>query len=115
MRNLQFMDAFALARIIEAANLNEKVKDIIQKYQGKQGETIANEAGIEIILDLICGISNEKAENEVYKLLGSIAEKNPNEIKTMSFDELYNFLKELSANNHLKDFLSRAGRLIQGN
>lgn len=115
MRNLQFRDAFALARIIEAANLNEKVKSIIRKYQGKKGDSIANEAGIEIILDLICGISNEKAENEVYKLLGSIAEKSANEIKSMTFDELYNFLKELAANNNLKDFLSRAGRLIQSN
>lgn len=113
MRELQFRDAFSLIRIIEYGDLNQKVKTIISRYQGKKGETLATEAGIEIIMDIICGMSNEKAENEIYKLLASVAEKKADDIKSLSLESTYDLFKEIAEKNDVKDFLLKASRLIQ--
>lgn len=114
MRQLSLPDAFAVSRIIKAADIkNEIVKfsrEIISRKNKKQ-EINIEEIGLEFVITIINSIADEKIEEKIYSLLASICETDVDTVKKYSFKQLKDIITEIIAENDLKSFFQSASAL----
>ena len=122
MRKLQTQDVFKMARIIRTADMREQISGTIKKAKqaerrqirekGKaSADRLIENVGIEILMSVLDACGNPEVERQVYDLLGGVAEKKPEEIKTQSFDATVELIKEIAKENNMKNFFSAAGKL----
>jgi hypothetical protein len=71
MRKLKTMDVFAAARIVKAAGIKEEVKRIALEYSDRKEitESYQKQVGAELVISVIDGLSEKKAENLMYEFL----------------------------------------------
>lgn len=135
MRKLGLLDAFAVARIIKAANLQKEVADLGMDVKRRQEEAerrkaaraaemeaeqdkIATEAeqdeltlsaeqiGLEAFVTIISNCATEEVERRVYELYASIKGAKPDEVKYYDLTTIREDFKELVELNNLKDFFA---------
>jgi len=135
MRKLGLLDAFAVARIIKAANLQKEVADFGMDVKRRQEEAerrkaaraaemeaeqdkIATEAeqdeltlsaeqiGLEAFVTIISNCATEEVERRVYELYASIKGAKPDEVKYYDLTTIREDFKELVELNNLKDFFA---------
>lgn len=135
MRKLGLLDAFAVARIIKAANLQKEVADFGMDVKRRQEEAerrkaaraaemeaeqdkIATEAeqdelalsaeqiGLEAFVTIISNCATEEVERRVYELYASIKGAKPDEVKYYDLTTIREDFKELIELNNLKDFFA---------
>lgn len=135
MRKLGLLDAFAVARIIKAANLQKEVADFGMDVKRRQEEAerrkaaraaemeaeqdkIATEAeqdelalsaeqiGVEAFVTIISNCATEEVERRVYELYASIKGAKPDEVKYYDLTTIREDFKELVELNNLKDFFA---------
>ena len=133
MRKLGLLDAFAVARIIKAANLQKEVADFGMDVKRRQEEPerrkavraaelkaeqdeAATEAeqdeaalsmeqiGVEAFITIISKCTNEEVERRIYDLYASIKGTEPDEVKYADLQTIRADIKELIELNDLKGF-----------
>lgn len=135
MRKLGLLDAFAVARIIKAANLQKEMADFGMDVMRRKEEAerrkaaraaemeaeqdeIATEAeqdelalsaeqiGVEAFVTIISKCATEDVERRVYELYASIKGAKPDEVKYYDLTTIREDFKELVELNNLKDFFA---------
>ena len=133
MRKLGLLDAFAVARIIKAANLQKEMADfgmevMRRKEEAKRRKAVraaelkaeqdeaATEAeqdeaalsmeqiGVEAFITIISKCTNEEVERRIYDLYASIKGTEPDEVKYADLQTIRADIKELIELNDLKGF-----------
>ena len=109
MRKIQFQDAFVLARIIKKAD----VKEILIRANTtlKQGNVNKEDVFLDVLFSVLAGAADENVENEIYELLGGVAEKGVDDIKSLEMDELIVLVKKIAKENDLANFFKSAVKL----
>lgn len=97
MRKLKTMDVFAAARIVKAAGIKEEVKRIALEYSDKKEitESYQKQVGAELVISVIDGLSEKKAENLMYEFLAGPFEMKAEEIGNLELSELFDKINEL--------------------
>ena len=135
MRKLGLLDAFAVARIIKAANLQKEMADFGMEVMRREEEAkrrkavraaelkaeqdeAATEAeqdeaalsmeqiGVEAFITIISKCTNEEVERRIYDLYASIKGTEPDEVKYADLQTIRADIKELIELNNLKDFFA---------
>ena len=135
MRKLGLLDAFAVARIIKAANLQKEVADFGMDVKRRQEEAerrkaaraaemeaeqdknateaeqdelalSAEQIGLEAFVTIISKCATEEVERRVYELYASIKGAKPDEVKYYDLTTIREDFKELVELNNLKDFFA---------
>ena len=135
MRKLGLLDAFAVARIIKAANLQKEVADFGMDVKSRQEEAerrkaaraaemeaeqdknateaeqdelalSAEQIGLEAFVTIISNCATEEVERRVYELYASIKGAKPDEVKYYDLTTIREDFKELVELNNLKDFFA---------
>lgn len=135
MRKLGLLDAFAVARIIKAANLQKEVADFGIDVKRRQEEAerrkaaraaemeaeqdknateaeqdelalSAEQIGLEAFVTIISNCATEEVERRVYELYASIKGAKPDEVKYYDLTTIREDFKELVELNNLKDFFA---------
>lgn len=135
MRKLGLLDAFAIARIIKAANLQKEVADFGMDVKRRQEEAerrkaaraaemeaeqdknateaeqdelalSAEQIGLEAFVTIISNCATEEVERRVYELYASIKGAKPDEVKYYDLTTIREDFKELVELNNLKDFFA---------
>lgn len=133
MRKLGLLDAFAVARIIKAANLQKELADFGLDVKRREEEAkrrkavraaelkaeqdeAATEAeqdeaalsmeqiGVEAFVTIISKCTNEEVERRIYDLYASIKGTEPDEVKYADLQTIRADIKELIELNDLKGF-----------
>lgn len=109
-------DVFAVVRIIKKAGVREKLAEIATPILNNDNaadiELAAKQKGIEVLLLLIESISGQDVENEIYKLIANISDKETDEIKNCDLTEFIQVLKNIWEENDVKSFFTSAINLI---
>ena len=97
MRKLKTMDVFAAARIVKAAGIKEEVKRIALEYSDKKEitESYQKQVGAELVISIIDGLSEKRAESMMYEFLAGPFEMTPEEIGNLEIQELFDKIAEL--------------------
>lgn len=110
MRKLGLLDAFAVARIIKAANLQKEMADfgmeVMRRKAVRAAELKAEQIGVEAFVTIISKCANEDVERRVYELYASIKGAKPDEVKYYDLTTIREDFKELVELNNLKDFFA---------
>lgn len=109
IRKLQLKDAFTVSKIIKNANLKKVVADGYKEVMA--GNSDQEYAGINLFFDIITGISDEKVEKEVYKLISDVA--GVEDASTMDFDELQEFITTVIKENNIANFMRAVKKGIE--
>lgn len=111
MRKLGLRDAFALARIIKAANLRPTVTAFAEEIRGREEKDI-EAVGFEFVLTLLESVSDEANEQRIYKLYADIKGVTPEEVSLLDFGTIKADMKELVEKNDLKGFFTSVSALM---
>ena len=126
MRKLGLLDAFAVARIIKAANLQKEMADFGMEVMRREEEAKRRKAvraaelkagqdeaalsmeqiGVEAFITIISKCTNEEVERRIYDLYASIKGTEPDEVKYADLQTIRADIKELIELNNLKDFFA---------
>lgn len=108
MRKIKTKDVFSLARLIKNAGMKDELTETLKA--SSSGD--AREVGINFIMSLISACGNEETEKGIYKLIGDIAEKDPEDIENMDLEVLTDTIKEISEQNNLSNFFDAAVKSV---
>ena len=126
MRKLGLLDAFAVARIIKAANLQKEMADFGMEVMRREEEAKRRKAvraaelkaeqdeaalsmeqiGVEAFITIISKCTNEEVERRIYDLYASIKGTEPDEVKYADLQTIRADIKELIELNDLKGFFA---------
>lgn len=109
MRKLGLKDAFALARIVKAANLRE---EIVAFASAKSGSDNVKEVGFEFVLAMITSIGEPKAERMIYELYADIKGDTAENVALYDIKTLKKDFDILVEENDLHHFFNLASSLI---
>ena len=79
MRDLEFRDAFTVARLIKKTKIKDTLPEIIRK--GKEDGTSVEGIGVDAFLCILEGAGEEGVENEVAKFLADVTEQDAESYK----------------------------------
>lgn len=114
MRKLGLKDAFALARILKAANLRNEIVGFANEIttRKKSGNKVnLNDVGLEFVLTLITSASSSDVEKKIYELYADIKGCTAEEVSMADFTTLKADIAEIIDINDLKAFFRSASAL----
>lgn len=121
MRKLGLKDAFALARIIKAANIRSEIahfatgiakRKSANKEEGAKGNVNIEDVGLEFFVTLITSISSPDVEKKIYELYADIKGCTSEEVSMADFTTLKADIAEIIKKNDLKAFFQSASALM---
>lgn len=115
MRKLGLKDAFALARIIKAANLRDELAAFgleVRELQKSDKSANVEEIGIKFLITVATSISDEKIENQFYKLYADVKGAKADEIGMYDISTIRADITELVEINDLKSFFNSLSALM---
>ena len=112
MRKLGLKDAFALARIIKAANLRDEIIRFAEDIRTRKEKTDAESVGLEFFVTLIESVADEAVEQKIFALYADLKGVTPEEVGMYGLETLKADIKELIEQNDLKSFFNSASALI---
>lgn len=111
MRKLGLKDAFALARIIKAADMRREIVAFAAEIRDK-GEKNIEAIGLEFFVAMITAAADEAVEKKIYALYAGLKNVTPEEVSNYDFATIKNDLKELIERNDLKSFFQSVSALM---
>ncbi|MDK0978042.1 hypothetical protein P5F73_00690 [Clostridium perfringens] len=108
MRNLNFGDAFQLARVIKKLNLKDELKEI---YSGVTEESNEQEIGVDLIYTIFDKATEKQAEQEIYKFLSRPFQIDSKEVENMDLLDVIERFSKLANIEGWKSFLKQVVKL----
>lgn len=109
MKKLALKHAFALARIIKAADIRREIVTFAAEYHN--GKNL-DEVGMEFILTLIQAAADETVEKKIYQLYADLKGVTAGEVEEYTLDTVKADIKELIEQNDLKSFFNSVSALM---
>ncbi|MCI5628548.1 MAG: hypothetical protein MR346_02835 [Clostridium sp.] len=114
MRNLQFGDMFAAARLIKTIGLKEELRKITAKTISKESsEDVSIDLGVDLLLGIFERACEKNCEEKVYEFLKGPFECEAEDVKKMDPFELIENIKQVADINKWKDFFKKASQLMK--
>lgn len=115
MRKLGLKDAWALARIINKANIKDDIiafanEIYIRQQSGKKLNV--EDVGLEFVITLITSMSSESVENQFYKLYADVKGTTVEDVAVTDFSTLKSDIKTIISENDLKSFFQSLSGLM---
>lgn len=108
-RNLKTSDLFSFTRIIKKMNMKKELKEIAKDVTGKtEKEKKQALLGLRADLMLLFVENIGNAEQEIYRFLGSLSDKEAQEIADQSPKDTFAMLGEIMDDESFGNFLSTA-------
>lgn len=108
-RGLKTKDLFSIIRIIKKMNMKSEIKKLVTDITGKtEKEKKVAMQGLKADLMMLFIENITNAEQEIYKFLGSLADKTPQQIEDQELEDTFEMIEELFKEEKFKDFLSSA-------
>lgn len=108
-RGLKTKDLFSIIRIIKKMNMKGEIKKLVTDITGKtEKEKKVAMQGLKADLMMLFIENITNAEQEIYKFLGSLSDKTPQEIEDQELEDTLEMIEELFKQEKFKDFLSSA-------
>ncbi len=95
MRKITTTDLFAAMRLIKAAGVKDEIKKIALQINESKKEINQREVGAELLLSIVEGLAEKKAEASFYEFLAGPFEMDSAEIAALTLDDLFGKFKEL--------------------
>lgn len=115
MRKINTGDVCKCARILKYTGVREKIVELIKQGQSIQAKSKdapeVQEFGFAVIFEFIEILAEQKAEHEIYDLIGGIVEKTAEEIAEQEFTATIEDVKAIARENDLKGFFLRVSDL----
>ena len=111
MRDLEFRDAFTVARLIKKTKIKDTLPEIIRK--GKEDGTSVEGIGVDAFLCILEGAGEEGVENEVAKFLADVTEQDAETYKKKKLTDVINDVKAFFKSEGFSDFLSSLKELTK--
>ena len=112
MRKLITSDIFAFARVIKASGMREDLTAMVRKLAAQDKPLDVESVGYEGILIMIEALAERKAEAALYEALAPVAEKKPEEIRSLSPAEFFNLFKEIAEENDVEAFFGYVSDIL---
>lgn len=116
MRKINTADVCKMARIMKTSGMREKIFELFKKGRNIQAEDVSSpevqEFGVSVVFEIIEVLAEQKAERELYELIGGIVGKSANEIAEQEFMATIEDVKAIAQENNLADFFSQASNLM---
>ena len=109
MKKLALRHAFALARIIKAADIRSEVVAFASEF--REGKDV-NEVGMEFILTMIQAAADETVEKKIYQLYADLKGTNADEVADYDLETVKTDMKKLIEQNDLKSFFNSVSALM---
>lgn len=106
MRKLQTRDLFGLMKILKKMNMKAEIKELTLKANKKGKKDSVENVQAELVMLFIDHIPD--AETEIYKFLGTLSDKTPDEIAEQSPVDTFEMIKELFSQENFGSFLTSA-------
>ncbi|QCH29251.1 hypothetical protein [Clostridium tyrobutyricum] len=108
-RGLKTKDLFTLTRIVKKMNMKKELREIARDVTGKTAKEkkqalVGTRA--DLMLLFVENIGN--AEQEIYRFLGNLSDKEAQEIADQAPQDTFGMIKELFSEDGFGDFLSTA-------
>ena len=110
MRNLNFGDAFQLARIIKKLKIKNELKEITSNITEESNKM---EIGMDLMYAIFDKATEKQAEQEIYKFLSRPFEVKPEEVEKMGLFEVVENFSKVANLEEWKAFLKQAAKLNQ--
>lgn len=108
-RNLKTKDLFSLTRIIKKMNMKKELKEIVKDVTGKTDKEKKQALlGLRADLMLLFVENIGNAEQEICRFLGSLSDKEAQEIADQPPKDTFAMLGEIMDDESFGDFLSTA-------
>ncbi|OAA90706.1 hypothetical protein [Clostridium coskatii] len=108
-RNLKTSDLFSFTRIIKKMNMKKELKEIAKDVTGKtEKEKKQALLGLRADLMLLFIENIGNAEQEIYRFLGNLSDKEAQEIADQPPKDTFAMLNEIMDDESFGDFLSTA-------
>jgi len=111
MRKLNFSDLFATARVVRASGMRPELKKIIKDFSVK-GSFDIEDIGMDGLLTVLECLAERNAEEAIYIALSGPFEMTPDEVSSLSADELFDRFKQLSEDNDIKGFFTSLSGIL---
>lgn len=108
MRNLNFGDAFQLARIIKKLKIKDELKEITSNITEESNKM---EIGMDLMYVFFDKATEKQAEQEIYKFLSRPFEIKPEEVEKMDLFEVVENFSKVANLEEWKVFLKQAAKL----
>ena len=112
MRKLITADVFAFARVIKASGMREQLTAYVRKLATQDKELDVETVGYEGLLVMIEALAERKAESALYEALAAVAEKKPEEIRSLPPAEFFQLFKEISEENDIEAFFGYVSGIL---
>ena len=116
MRKINTSDVCKMARIMKASGMREKIFELFKQGRNIQADDISSpevqEFGVSVVFEIIEVLAEQKAERELYELIGGIVGKSANEIAEQEFTTTIEDVKAIAKENDLVAFFSQASNLM---
>lgn len=107
MRKLCLMDAIDVVKICKKANLRDEIENLLM--QGRLKDADQERIGVRALMSIVFACAENGIDNDLYALLGRIAERSADDIATMPIESLWSdVLMEIAKNNDLSSFFGSA-------
>ena len=110
MRNLNFGDAFQLARIIKKLKIKNELKEITSNITEESNKM---EIGMDLMYAIFDKATEKQTEQEIYKFLSRPFEVKPEEVEKMGLFEVVENFSKVANLEEWKAFLKQAAKLNQ--
>lgn len=110
MRNLNFGDAFQLARIIKKLKIKDELKEITSNITEESNKM---EIGMDLMYAIFDKATEKQTEQEIYKFLSRPFEVKPEEVEKMGLFEVVENFSKVANLEEWKAFLKQAAKLNQ--
>ncbi len=116
MRKINTSDVCKFARIMKYSGMRERLIALFNDAKDIKATSVdspeVQEFGVKVILEIVDGLSEQKAERELYDLLGGITEKGASIIENQEFTQTIEDIKAIARENDLKSFFSQVSSMI---
>ncbi len=112
MRKLALKDAFALARIIKAANVKKEIIAFASDIRARGEEINAEAVGMEFLATLVESCADKNVEQQLYALYADLKGTDIHTVAEYGFETVKADVKELVEQNDLKSFFQSASALM---
>lgn len=111
-RKLKTPDVFAACRLLKEIGAKDHISKVVSQLEGTQ-EIDMSAAGFDIVWALFEGATEKNAEKKIYEFLSGPFQITPAEVEELDLEELFEGLKQIAAENNLKNFFKSAANLMK--
>ena len=113
MRSLQTSDIFSACRLLSKIGVREEIRSVAMQAEESKEKKVKVDLGFDMLFGILEKATKEDSEEEIYKFIASLLEKDWHEIRIMDPIELLDQLGKVADIEKWKNFFKRVAALMK--